>query len=107
MSIALFLHGFKYLLLPCIFYCNRTFFGRFCINSYHGNKKSPKKDSLKMVGLYSQRLFILRTFFHGTFLVPKFRTLFPKARTFLAVTGQIYATLLVRICDLVAPSFFN
>ena len=31
-----------------------------------------------MVGLYFQRLFISRTFFHRTFLVPKFRTLFPK-----------------------------
>ena len=77
--LGLFFFDCKHLLFPCIFHCKKTFFrGLFCIKSNWSQKKSPRKWSLIMIGLYFQRLFISRTFFHMTFLVPKFRTLFPK-----------------------------
>ena len=71
----------KHLLLPCIFYYNRTFFrGRFCINHTRTRRKVPENKVSKQQDFISKDFLFRGFFFHGTFLVPKFRTLFPKKK---------------------------
>ena len=77
-----------------------------------------------MVGLYFQRLFISRTFFHRTLLVPKFRTLFQKTfcslqysrryfcstiRGYICITliGHVFSTLREYICSTLRGNIFS
>ena len=73
-SIALFLHGCKHPLFPCIFYYNKTFFrGRFCMKLYWSQKKVLENKVSNFL-----RLFNKRTFFHRSFSVRNIRTFFRK-----------------------------
>ena len=61
--------------------------GTFLYKTILEPEKSPRKYSLKMVGLYFYRLFISRTFFHWTFLVSKFRTAYFRKLFFKELDG--------------------
>ena len=85
--------GCFYILCSHAFRIKQDFFfwGRFCIKSYWNQKKSPRKIKFLNGGLFSGDFLLQGLIFHRTFLVPKFRTIFPKTfflRTFLSVTPQ-------------------
>jgi len=83
------MHGCKHPLFPCIFYCNRIFSGRFCIESYWNQKISYKIKSKNGRTLFLETFYFKECFSTGLFLVP-FMILFPRnffQITFLAVTA--------------------
>ena len=90
-----FFHGCNHPFLSYICHFNRTFFsGDFFVCNHTGIRKKIIENWVSKWFDFISREYIFQSiFFHRTFLVPKFRTLFPKTffqRTFLAVTTAVH-----------------
>ena len=75
-----FFHGCKHPFLSYICHFNRTFFsGDFFVCNHTGIRKKIIENWVSKWFDFISREYIFQSiFFHRTFLVPKFRTLFPK-----------------------------